>query len=271
VTAVVRRELVIFMHREHNVPLRQACRTARLARSAFYAPRPPKDDSAAIGAIEGYIEVNPRHGFDKLYPAVRGPALGKCRLYRVYKALKLNLKRRGKRRLPARVKAPLVVPVRPNEVWSADFMSDALWSGRRFRTFNVLDDFNRESLAIEIDTSLPALRVVRALDQLLEIRGKPAKLRLDNGPELISEALEKWANKHGVALQHIQPGRPMQNGFIERFNRTYREEVLNCYVFETLGEVRRMTEEWQRRYNEERRHESLGNLSPRQYLMAKST
>jgi putative transposase len=119
-------------------------------------------------------------------------------------------------------------PVRPNEVWSADFMSDALWSGRRFRTFNVLDDFNRESLAIEIDTSLPALRVVRALDQLLEIRGKPARLRLDNGPELISEALEKWANKHGVVLQHIQPGRPMQNGFIERFNRTYREEVLNC-------------------------------------------
>jgi putative transposase len=104
----------------------------------------------------------------------------------------------------------------------------------------------------------------------VEIRGKPAKLRLDNGPELISEELAKWANKHGIHLLFVQPGRPMQNGFIERFNRTYREEVLNCYVFETLGEVRRMTEEWQRRYNEERRHESLGDLSPRQYLMAKS-
>ena len=140
------------------------------------------------------------------------PDLGKCRLYRVYKALKLNIKRRGKRRLPARVKVPLVVPVRPNEVWSADFMSDALWSGRRFRTFNVIDDFNREALSIEIDTSLPAPRVVRALDQLVEIRGKPAGLRLDNGPELISDALAKWARQHGIELRFIQPGRPMQNG-----------------------------------------------------------
>jgi len=270
VTAVVRRELVSFMIREHCIPVRQACRTARLARSAFYAPRPPRDDSGAINAIEGYIERNPQHGFDKVYPAVRRADLGKCRLYRVYKALRLNIKRRGKRRLPARIKAPLVVPEMPNEVWSADFMSDALWSGRRFRTFNVMDDFNRESLGIEIDTSLPAPRVVRALDQLIELRGKPVQLRLDNGPEFISEALAKWANKNGVKLLFIQPGRPMQNGFIERFNRTYRQEVLNCYVFETLGEVRRMTEEWQRRYNEERRHESLGNLTPRQYLMAKS-
>jgi putative transposase len=140
-------------------------------------------------------------------------------------------------------------------------MSDALWSGRRFRTFNVMDDFNRESLKIEIDTSLPAPRVVRALDQLIEIRGKPATLRLDNGPEFISDALAKWANKNGVKLLFIQPGRPMQNGLIERFNRTYRQEVLNCYVFETLGEVRRMTEDWQRRYNEERRHEFTRTLT----------
>jgi putative transposase len=231
----------------------------------------PDGTPGAINAIEGYIERNPQHRFDKVYPAVRRENLGKCRLYRVYKALRLNIKRRGKRRLPARIKAPLVVPERPNEVWSADFVSDALWSGRRFRTFNVMDDFNRESLAIEIDTRLPAPRVVRALDQLIEIRGKPTKLRLENGPELISEALAKWANKNGVNLMFIQPGRPMQNGFIERFNRTYRQEVLNCYVFETLGEVRRMTEERQRRYNEERRHKSLGNVTPRQYLIAKST
>jgi putative transposase len=267
VTPDARRELVSLMVSNQHLTVRQACRTARLARSAYYAPPAPRDDRDAIETIQRYIAENPRHGFDKLYPAVRRPGLGKCRLDRVYKALGLNMKRRGKRRLPARIKAPLVVPQRPNEMWSADFMSDALWSGRRFRTFNVLDDFNRESLAIEIDTSLPALRVVRALDQLIEIRGKPAKLRLDNGPELISEALENWANKHGVVLQHIQPGRPMQNGFIERFNRTYREEVLNCYVFETLGEVRRMTEDWRRRYNEQRPHESLGNVSPRQYLM----
>lgn len=255
---------------DHALSVRQACRTVRLARSAFYVPRRRRDDTAAVTAIEDYLAENPRHGFDKVYPAVRREQLGKHRLYRVYCALKLNLKRRGKRRLPARIKAPLAVPARPNEMWSADFMSDALWSGRRFRTFNVIDDFNREALRIEVDTSLTAHRIVRALDELIEIRGKPAKLRLDNGPELISEVLEKWANRHGVERVFIQPGKPMQNGYVERFNRTYREEVLNCYVFETLAEVRRMTEDWRQRYNEVRTHESLGNLSPRQYLMAKS-
>ena len=255
---------------EHGLSVRQACRTARLARSAFYEPRRIRDDGPIIAVIEGYVHDNPRHGFDKLYPSVRGPGMGKCRLYRVYRALRLNIKRRGKRRLPERVKAPLVIPERPNEIWSADFMSDALWSGRRFRTFNVIDDFNREVLRIEIDTSLPARRIVRALDELIEIRGKPAGLRMDNGPELISEELEKWARRHGIERRFIQPGRPMQNGLIERFNRTYREEVLDCYVFETLGEVRRMTAEWITRYNEIRPHESLGDIAPRPYLVAKS-
>ena len=269
-TPQVRRELVQMLVSDHALSLRQACRTARLARSAYYAPPRPRDDGPVIAAIQGYVHDNPRHGFDKLYPAVRLQGFGKCRLYRVYCALRLNLKRRGKRRLPERVKAPLVIPAQPNEVWSADFMSDALWSGRRFRTFNVIDDFNREALRIEIDTSLPARRIVRALDELIEIRGKPVALRMDNGPELISDELERWAHRHGIERRFIQPGRPMQNGLIERFNRTYREEVLNCYVFETLGEVRRMTADWMRRYNAVRPHESLGNLAPRQYLMAKS-
>jgi len=107
----------------------------------------------------------------------------------VYKALRPNIKRRGKRRLPARVQTPRVIPTQPNEISSADFMAEALWSGRRFRTFNVIDDFNREALRIEIDTSLPARRVVRALEELIKLRGKPAGLRMDNGPELISDEL----------------------------------------------------------------------------------
>jgi putative transposase len=255
---------------EHGVSVRSACRAVGLARSAFYAPRRPKDDGPAITAIEQYVLENPGHGFDKLHPALHPQGFGKTVLYRVYRALRLNKKRRGKRRLPARVKVPLLIPARPNEVWSADFVSDALWSGRRFRTFNVMDDFNREALRIEIDTNLPARRIVRALDELIELRGTPAALRMDNGPELISGELEKWARRHGVERRFIQPGRPMQNGFVERFNRTYRQEVLNSYVFETLAQVRQMTAEWITRYNEIRRHESLGNLSPRQYLMAKS-
>ena len=223
------------MVEEHRLSARQACRAARMARSAYYAPRRPRDDGPVIAAIQEYISENPGQGFDKLYPVLRTRGFGKCRLYRVYRALKLNLRRRGKRRLPARIKAPLVIPSRPNETWSADFMSDALWSGRRFRTFNVIDDFNREALRIEIDTSLPARRIVRALDELVEIRGKPAALRMDNGPELISEELEKWARRHGVDRLFIQPGRPMQNGLIERFKRTYRQEVLNCYVLKPSG------------------------------------
>jgi putative transposase len=259
------------MIRDHGISVRQACRAARLTRSAFYYERRPRDDSSVIQAIQFYAQENPRHGFDKLYPALRsqGPGFGKHRLYRIYCALRLNLKRRGKRRLPARVKQPLIIPAQPNETWSIDFMSDALWCGRRFRTFNVLDDFNREALHIEIDTSLPAARIVRGLDELVQIRGRPRRLRLDNGPEMISETLQKWAKRHGnVELAFIQPGRPMQNGIIERFNRTYREEVLDCYVFETLSEVRRMTADWIVRYNELRPHEALGNLTPRQYLMA---
>jgi putative transposase len=134
----------------------------------------------------------------------------------------------------------------------------------------VLDEFNREALGIEIDASLPAARVVRVLDQLVEIRGKLQVLRVDNGPEFISEALARWAHRHGVELHFSQPGKPMQNGYVERFNRTYRQEVLNCHAFETLGEARRMTRDWLVRYNEQRPNKSPGDLSPRQYLMPKS-
>lgn len=172
--------------------------------------------------------------------------------------------------LPARIREPLLLPVLANHTWSADFMADALWSGRRFRTFNVIDDFNRESLRIEIDTSLPALRVIRALDELIELRGKPRRLRLDNGPELISQALADWAQRHRVDLVFIQPGKPTQNAYIERFNRTYRTEVLDRYVFTSLPEVRRMTEDWRHRYNHLRPHRSLGIVPPARYAMTES-
>jgi putative transposase len=145
--------------------------------------------------------------------------------------------------------------------------SDALWCGHRFRTFNVVDDFNREVLAIEVDFNLPAARVVRTLERIAATRGYPLKLRLDNGPELISVMLAEWAEQHNVLLEFIKPGRPMQNGFIERFNRSYREAVLDMFVFQTLQDVRDQTEQWLKEYNEERPHDALGDLTPREYLL----
>jgi len=146
-------------------------------------------------------------------------------------------------------------------------MSDALWDGPRFRTFNVVDDFNREALAIVIDFNLPAQRIVRELDQIAAVRGYPLKLRIDNGPEFIAIALAEWAEEHDVTLEFIKPGKPMQNGFIERFNRSYREAVLDMFVFQSLDEVREQTEKWLKEYNEERPHEALGHLTPREYLL----
>ena len=213
----------------------------------------------------------PEQGFGKLFERLRrlGHQWNHKRVYRVYCSLKLNKRRKGKRRLPRRSPAPLAVTLTMNECWSADFMSDALWHGRRFRTFNVVDDFNREALAIEVDFNLPAQRVVRELERIAAVRGYPLKLRLDNGPEFVAVALADWAEQHGVTLEFIKPGKPMQNGFIERFNRSYREAVLDMFVFQTLTEVREQTEKWLREYNEERPHESLGNMTPQEYLLTK--
>jgi len=262
-------QLCLAMQTDHGISARAACRVLRLSRSAiYYRPRGPHD-GPVIEAVSRHITDNPGHGFGLLYKTLRAgsPLCGKTRLWRVYCDLKLNRPRRGKRRLPARVLAPLIVPLALNETWSADFMSDALWSGRRFRTFNVIDDYNREALRIEVDTSLPAARVVRALDELIELRGKPKRLRLDNGPELISVALGEWARNHRVELSFIQPGKPTQNAYIERFNRTYRTEVLDRYIFNSLTEVRTMTEDWRGRYNRERPHGALGDVPPSHYPM----
>ena len=151
-----------------------------------------------------------------------------------------------------------------------DFMSDSLFCGRRFRTFNVVDDYNREALAIEVDLSLPAPRVIRVLERIVAWRGYPAKIRMDNGPEFVSAALAEWADEHAVQLEFIKPGKPTQNSYIERFNRTYRTEVLDMYAFRRLSEVREITDHWIQQYNEERPHDSLGKLTPREYLMANS-
>jgi putative transposase len=155
-----------------------------------------------------------------------------------------------------------VVPQRPNQVWSADFMSDALYQGSRFRLLNVNDDFNRESVAIEVDTSLRAERLVRLFERLKVERGLPDMLRVDNGPEFLGQVFVDWCQANGVLIDYIEPGKPNQNAFIERFNRSLRNEVLNLYLFRNLGEVREIISQWRKQYNEDRPHDALGGLPP---------
>lgn len=149
-------------------------------------------------------------------------------------------------------------------------MSDSLYAGKRFRTFNVLDDFNREILAIEIDTSLTSRRIIRVFERLKEERGLPEVLRVDNGPEFLSHEFVAWAKSVGMFIQYIQPGKPNQNAFVERFNKTYRNEVLDLYLFNDLEEVRERTYWWMIDYNEERSHDSLEDMTPFEYMMKKS-
>ena len=218
-------------------------------------------------ALTALVAKHPTIGFWQSFHRLRnrGERWNHKRVRRVYRQMNLNVRRRAKKRLPGRVKQPLSVPTAPNQMWSLDFMSDALVDGRKFRLLNVIDDFNRESLAIEVDTSLPSLRVIRVLERLLKQRGKPSNLRTDNGPEFISHKLEEWCREKQITLQFIQPGKPMQNAYVERKNGSIRRELLNAYLFYSLSEVRIMCEEWRQDYNTERPHKSLGYLSPLRY------
>jgi len=238
-----------------------------ISRSTCQYHSKPKDDSQLQDALSQLTEKHAAIGYWQCCYRLwnKGFKWNHKKIYRVYTAMKLNIRRRAKRRLPERVKQPLTVPTAPNQVWSLDFMSDSLTDGRKFRLLNIIDDFNRESLVIEVDTSLPSLRVIRALSQIIARRGKPANLRTDNGPEFISHRLQEWCTENEITLQYIQPGRPMQNAYIERKNGSMRRELLNAYIFHRLSEVRAISEQWRIDYNTERPHKALGYLSPLAY------
>ena len=243
----------------------RACAAVRLSRAAFYRrPTGQAGDGPVIDALNGVVERYPRWGFWKCYGRLRleGYPWNHKRVWRVYRAMRLNLPRRTKRRVPPRQRHTLEVPRQVNAIWSLDFMSDALYHGRRFRTLNVLDEGVREALDIVIDTSLPSGRVVRTLEQLRLWRGTPKAIRCDNGPELCATPFVRWCEANRVEIRYIQPGKPNQNAFIERFNRTYRDEVLDLYLFESLEEVHQVTSRWLRTYNEKRPHDALGGLPP---------
>ena len=238
----------------------RACRVVGMSRSGYrYKARKP-DDADIRQQLLMIAERKPRWGYKKMCAHLKnqGYSWNHKRVHRIYRELGLNIRIKPRKRLPTREAKPLFQPEAANISWSLDFMSDSLSNGRAFRTLNVMDDFNREALWIEADTSLPARRVIRTLDMLASWRGYPKQIRVDNGPELISKELAEWAERHQVVLAFIQPGKPAQNTYIERFNRTYREAVLDAYLFDSLVEVRSITEDWLEEYNAIRPHEALG-------------
>lgn len=228
-----------------------------------------KDDQRIQDQLRSLADLHCKWGFWMMFKRLRkiGFKDNHKRVYRIYTEMKLNIRRKYKKRLPARVQLPLVQPLHHNFTWSMDFVHDGLFRGKSFRAFNVIDDFNREVLTISIDTSLTSLRVIRELDRLLEWRGKPEALRVDNGPEFIAQAMQDWCYVHQIKLMFIQKGKPHQNGYIERFNRTFRDEVLDVFAFESLTQARTYSHAWMWVYNNERPHKSLKYMTPVEFML----
>jgi putative transposase len=255
---------------EHGLSVRRACQAVRLSRAAYYRPpiSPARADAAVVAALTAVVAEHGRWGFWKCFDRLRlqGRPWNHKRVHRVYCALRLNLPRRTKRRVPHRLRQPLAAPPRLNQTWALDFMADVLYDRRHFRILTMIDEGNREALAIEVGTSIPATRVIRVLEELIAVHGRPAAVRVDNGPELLAQVFVDWCADHGIAVHYIQPGKPDQNAYIERFNRSYRTEILDAYLFESIAEVRALTERWLLTYNHERPHDSLGRVPPLTFL-----
>lgn len=268
-----RRQLVDEVKAEHKVSTATACKACVISRSAYYYKPKLRPEDKDIGAVLTDLATkHVRWGFDKMMMKIKqdGYPWNHKRVYRIYCDLGLNIRVKPKKRLPSREAQSLFQPIKRNICWSIDFMSDALYTGRRFRTFNVIDDYNRESLMIEPSFSLAANRVVQLLTELCEVRGRPEMIRVDNGPEFISETFKSWAKSQGILIHYIEPGKPAQNAFIERFNKSYRTEVLDINWFTSLGEVRKITKSWRDVYNMHRPHESLGGCSPVAFELKRS-
>ncbi len=256
----------------HGISIRFACVCLGVSESCYYyRPKLSAENDRIADWLLRLTMANKRWGFGLCFLYLRNVqhfGWNHKRVYRIYRELELNLRIKPKSRIKRDKPDALSVPIAINQVWSVDFMSDALADGRLLRTFNVLDDYNREGLAIDVDLSLPSQRVIRCLEQVMEWRGKPSAIRLDNGPEYISQAMVDWANQHRITLMYIQPGKPTQNAYIERFNRTVRHEWLDLHQFETIEQAQQLATEWLWKYNNERPHTSIGGIPPRMMLKA---
>ena len=256
--------------KERGMSIRLACRAFRISETCYrYQAKLSNDNALIADWLLRLTYTNRRWGFGLCYLYLRnvqGLPYNHKRIYRIYRALELNLRIKPRRRLKRDRPDPLDVPRQINMVWSIDFMHDALANGKPFRTFNVLDDYNREGLGIEVDFGLPAARIIRSLDQIIEWRGKPRIIRTDNGSEMCSAEFQTWAHKRDIRVQFIQPGKPTQNAYVERFNRTVRHEWLDEHLFESIDHAQRTATQWLWRYNNERPNMAIGGITPKQKL-----
>ena len=255
---------------DYQISIRLACETFVISESCYRYQPLLSSENAEIADWLIRLTNNQRNwGFGLCYlflRNVKGFPWNHKRIYRIYRELELNLRIKPKKRLIREKPEALAEPVDLNDTWSMDFMHDTLSDGRNYRLLNVIDDFNREGLAIEIDFSLPAERVVRTLDQIIEWRGKPKAIRCDNGPEYLSHRLSEWANRNEIQISYIQPGKPHQNAYIERYNRTVRYDWLTQYLFETIEQVQDYATRWLWIYNNIRPNMALGGITPKQKL-----
>ncbi|RDL42568.1 IS3 family transposase [Marinomonas piezotolerans] len=249
-----------------KVSIRLVCSAFSISETCYRYQSQNSDENVQIAELLVDLTVEQTDwGFGQCFNYLRntkGYPWNHKRVYRIYCELALNLRIRPRRRLKRNTPEPLKEPTKPNQVWSMDFMHDQLADGRKYRLFNVIDDFKREGLAMEAGFSLPSQRVIRVLDQLLEWRRKPIALRCDNGPEFISHEFVKWAKKKGIRIDYIQPGNPQQNAYIERYNRTARYGWVSKHLFDTLEEVQDYATEWLWFYNHERPHTANGGKPP---------
>ena len=267
VTAPDRRRVVTHIKAAYHVSERRACRTTGFARSSQrYRSRRPRRD-ALRARLHALALEKPRWGYRRLHWLLQreGETVNRKLVQRLYREEGLAVRRRGRKRVSV-ARAPLAAPTRANERWSMDFVRDTLSDGRAFRALTIVDDFTRESVAIEVDTSLPGERVVRVLERLAGTRGLPRGIVCDHGPEFTGRVLDQWAHRRGVRLLFIQPGKPVQNAFAESFNGRLRDECLNTTWFWTLAEAQTTIEAWRVEFNTARPHSGLANRTPAEFV-----
>jgi putative transposase len=255
---------------EGRLNIRAACNAFTISQTCYrYQPKFSDENEVIADWLLAITHKERNWGFKLCFlflRNVKGFGWNHKRVYRIYRELELSLRIKPKRRIVRDKPEPLAVPEAINDTWSMDFMHDQLSDGRCYRAFNVIDDYNREGLAIDVDFSLPTTRVINSLNQIIEWRGKPKVIRSDNGPEYISHKLAKWAEVHNITLLFIQPGNPQQNAYVERFNRTVRYDWLNQHIFETIEQVQDAATKWLWTYNNERPNIALGGITPIQKL-----